>query len=72
MKLTFKNSDGVERMIADVDSKEQANVEIQKFCSDRYYDIYYIQSCEIDDVVQYDVGSWSEFFYLYLRDDNDE
>lgn len=70
MKLTFMDANGAERIIANVDSREQANAEIQKFCSDRYYDIYYVRSWETNGVVQYDVGSWSEFFYLYLKEEN--
>jgi hypothetical protein len=68
MKLVFKNSQGKERTIANVDSKEQANVEINKFCSDKKYEVYYTRSWEINGVVYYDVGSWSEFFLLYLNE----
>lgn len=43
MRLTFKNSKE-EREIADVDDKEQAMQEINKFCSDRNYTIYYVRN----------------------------
>ena len=39
--------------------------EIHKFCNDRNFKIYYTRSWRDDDGLKvYDVGSWSEFFYL--------
>lgn len=72
LRLTFKNSRGEEREIADVANKEQAIQEINKFCSDRKYTIYYVRNWEKDNIVHYDVGSWSEFFYLYLKEEDSE
>lgn len=69
MRLTFENSEGEERIIADVGNEEEAIQEINKFCSDRNYKIRYIRSWEVNNTVHYDVGSWSEFFYLHLKED---
>ena len=39
--------------------------EIYNFCNDRNFKIYYVRSWELPEgFVKYDVGSWSEFFYL--------
>ena len=69
LKLVFKNSQGIKHEIADVQNEEEALKEIQKFCADRNYEIYYIRSALHYDVIKYDVGSWSEFFYLYLGEE---
>lgn len=66
MKLLFQNSSGEERVIADVDSQEDAVAEIKKFCDDRDFTIPYCRCCgDLDeDGITYDVGSWSENFRL--------
>lgn len=65
MNLYFENSNGKRRIIAKVSSVAEAIDEIYNFCNDRDFKIHYIRSCEIPDgFIQYDVGSWSEFFYL--------
>lgn len=67
MKLYFENSSGQRRIVADVSSKEEAINEIYNFCNDRNYKIYYVRSWETPEgFVEYDVGSWSEFFYLEI------
>lgn len=68
MKLYFENSKGERRIIAEPESEESAMKEIHKFCEDRDFKIYYTRSWRIPDGLKvFDVGSWSEFFYL---DDN--
>lgn len=64
-KLYFENSYGERRIIAEVSCKAEAIDEIYNFCNDRSFKIYYVRSWEIPEgFVKYDVGSWSEFFYL--------
>ena len=64
-KLYFENSYGERRIIAEVSSRAEAIDEIYNFCNDRDFKIYYVRSYETQDgFIQYDVGSWSEFFYL--------
>ena len=64
MKLIFKNSKGVERVIASPNNEEEAIKEIYKFCAERNFKIYYVRSWMENNRKVYDVGSWSEFFYL--------
>lgn len=65
MKLYFENSYGERRVIAEPRTEEEAYKEIYKFCEDRKFKIYYVRThIEPDGLKCYDVGSWSEFFYL--------
>ena len=66
-KLYFKNSVGEKRVIAEVPNEAEAMEEIYSFCNDRNFEIYYVRSWETPDgFIKYDVGSWSEFFYLEI------
>ena len=64
MTLTFKNSEGKERVIGNPKTESDAMNEMQKFCEERGFHIYYYNVRAIGKRRQYDVGSWSEFFYL--------
>ena len=65
MILYFKNSRGERRVIAEPATEEEANKEIHKFCEDRNFKIYYTRSWMTSNgLKKFDVGSWSEFFYL--------
>lgn len=64
MKLYFENSQGVERVIAEVANEEEAYKEINKFCEERNFEIYYIRTWMSNGRKKYDVGSHTEFFYL--------
>lgn len=65
MKLYFENSRGERRVIAEPVTEEEANKEIHKFCKDRNFKIYYIRNWVDEEGFKvFDVGSWSEFFYL--------
>ena len=66
MKLIFQNSQGVERGIANPNNEEEAIKEIYKFCEDRKFKIYYVRTWMENNRKKYDVGSWSEFFYLEM------
>ena len=65
MKLYFENSYGERRIIAEPETEQDAYKEIKKFCDDRDFKIYYTR-CWITEegLKKFDVGSWSEFFYL--------
>jgi hypothetical protein len=65
MKLYFENSYGERRIIAEPITEIEAWKEVNKFCEDRNFKIHYIRSWQNEkDEKVYDVGSWSEFFYL--------
>lgn len=65
MKVYFENSYGERRVIAEPSTEENAMEIIHAFCEERNFKIYYTRSWINDDGEKvYDVGSWSEFFYL--------
>lgn len=66
MKLLFRNSNGNNRVIANVDNEDEAMIEIKKFCDERDFKIpYYRVWGSLDnDGINYDVGSHTEFFIL--------
>ena len=65
MKLYFENAKGERRIITEPKTEADAMTEINKFCEDRNFKIYYIRSWMVsDNLKKFDVGSWSEFFYL--------
>ena len=66
MKLYFKNSRGDKRVIAEVPNEFEAMEEIRAFCEERNFKIYYVRTWKNPDgAIEYDVGSHTEFFYLY-------
>ena len=70
MKLYFENSRGERRIIAEPKTEEEVWEEIRKFCEDRNFAIYYVRSWQTEDGLRkFDVGSWSEFFYLSNDED---
>lgn len=71
MILAYKNSEGKLQDIADVQSEEQAIKEIQNFCNSMNYNIPYISVAYHTNVIIYDVGIYTQFFYLYLRNNED-
>lgn len=64
MKLYFENSQGEERVIAEVANEKEAYKEINKFCEERNFEIYYVRTWMSNGRKKYDVGSHTEFFYL--------
>ena len=64
MKLYFQNSKHEERIIAEPINREEAIEEINKFLSDHNFKSYYTRVWEENGRLKFDVGSWSEFFYL--------
>lgn len=72
--LFFENSQGKERVIAEVDNMEDAFKEMNEFCKERnfhiHYTRFYIEDCLVENEtawrITFDVGSWSEFFHIYF------
>lgn len=71
MKLVFKNSNNEKQDIADVQNEERAIKEIKKFCHNKNYSIPYLSVTYHTNVIIYDVGSYTQFFYLYLENNED-
>ena len=66
MKLYFENSNGVRRPIAAPRTEKEAYEIIHAFCEERNFKIYYVRIWKDEDGAKvYDVGSHTEFFYLY-------
>lgn len=66
MKLYFENSRGQRRIIAEPQNEDEAWKEIHNFCAERKFKIYYVKEHQTPDgATCYDVGSHTEFFYLY-------
>ena len=71
MKLYFENSIGQRRIIAEPETEKDATKEIYKFCEERKFKIYYTRSWRDEEGLKvFDVGSWSEFFYLDDKNEN--
>ena len=66
--LYFKRSNGTFLLIAENKTKESAVDEILAFLERHNYKSHYIRVWG-DKVVTYDVGSWTEFFYLGTEED---
>ena len=64
MKLYFQNSRCEERVIAEPTNREEVSKEIKKFLADHNFKSYYTRVWEENSRLKFDVGSWSEFFYL--------
>lgn len=64
MKLIFQNSYGESRVIAEPSSKEECIKEINKFLDDHNFKSYYMRVCESNGLLELDVGSYTEFFYI--------
>lgn len=70
MKLYFENSRGERRIIAEPNTRDGALKAIHAFCEERSFSIYYIRNWRVSDGADagadvFDVGSHSEFFYLF-------
>lgn len=64
MRLIFQNSKGKERVIAEPTNKEEVTKEINKFIDNHNFKSYYTRVWEENGRLKFDVGSWSEFFFL--------
>lgn len=65
MYLYFKNSKGELKLISESEDKTKLIKEMVKMCENNNFNIFYTRIIQIsDDLELYDVGSWSEFFYI--------
>lgn len=69
MKLYFCKTEGV-RLIAEVETEDEAWQEINKFCKDRNYTIPYVRTWIAENKKHFDVGCWSQKFILELEDES--
>lgn len=70
MKLYFLARSGEERLLATVDTEEDAFREIQKFLDEHNFKSYYTRTWivpEKNNAIYVDFGSWSE--YMVIRRD---
>lgn len=70
-QLVFRNSYSIDRPIADVQNMQDAFCAIHKFLKDHLYKSYYTryymeENDEKGWYIEFDVGSWSEFFRIYF------
>ena len=71
MTLLFENRFGQERPIAEVNTKQEASKEIQKFLDGYNYKSYYTRYWVNGSCITYDVGSHSEFFKIRFNSDEE-
>ena len=64
MKLFFQNSIQQERLIAEPNNKEEVINVINEFLDDHNFKSYYTRVWEEEGRLVFDVGSYSEFFFL--------
>ena len=65
MKLYFENRFGEKRLLGKYKTEKGAIRRINRFCDEHNFKIYYMRITETEEYKWYDVGSHSEFFYLY-------
>lgn len=72
--LFFENAIGKERVVDEVANLDDAFAAMRRFCDERNFKIPYvrflIEEYPMEESVawriSFDVGSWSEFFYIYF------
>ena len=66
MKLIFQNNKGEERVVAKVETDEEAYNEMKKFCDEHDFTIRYVRGwfSPEGDRTFYDVGSHTEYFIV--------
>lgn len=65
MYLYFENSFGNRRLISQSDNKSELIQKMMDMCQKNNFKVFYMRILQIsEDIEQYDVGSWSEFFYI--------
>ena len=68
MRVTFENKNGEERDIGYAETEKEALAIIDKFLKEHNFKSYYQRRAFLEEKQRYwvDVGSWSEFFYIYV------
>ena len=65
MIIKFENEFGEQREIGKAATREEANKIIHQFLKEHKYKSYYWRYAYHPNFIWIDVGSWSEFFYIY-------
>ena len=70
MILYFENRNGIRREIARPQTAPEAHELISQFLKEHNYETYYTRTylCSNGTEILFDVGSYSEFFYLYKEE----
>ena len=68
--LYFERSNGEMVLLAENVNNDEAFKKIHEFLDQHNYKSYYTRICQHENEIHYDVGSWSEFFCLKLREEN--
>lgn len=71
MKLYFENRFGEKRLLGKYKTEKGAIRRINRFCEEHNFKVCYMRVTDNTDegFKWYDVGSHSEFFYLYYEED---
>ena len=74
MILYFENSKGIRREIARPQTASEAHKIISNFLKEHNFESYYTRTYLTSDRTEilFDVGSYSEFFYLFKEDGWDD
>lgn len=64
MKLYFKKSCGERCLIGEPETRTEANKMVYDFCKAHDFHIYYVRNWVENGELIYDVGSYTELFYL--------
>lgn len=67
--LYFKRSNGEMILLAENINNDEAFKKIHEFLDQHNFKSYYTRVCQHGNEVHYDVGSWSEFFCLKLKEE---
>lgn len=70
MRLIFINKNAERIDLGNYSTQEEANKKIKNFLTELGYNSPYWRIAMFSDRYVYDVGSWSEFFHLYLGDED--
>lgn len=70
MKLYFENSRGKRKLLGKYKTERGAIRRINRFCDEHNFKVYYMRTADhVDEGYKwYDVGSHTEFFYLYYEE----
>lgn len=68
IKVVFERSNGELKELAIAETAKAANRVINNFLKAHNFTSYYTRISFYDDFIEYDVGSYTEFFRLYCDD----
>ena len=68
--LYFKSSSGELVLLAENINHEDAIIKMKEFRNEHNYKSYYTRVWRKDNVIWYDIGSWSEYFCLKINNED--